>query len=70
VAGESEWGSFPRISHNGTTPSSTRSQASDGIACAGRPITGAWRNGYVELSFAGKWPKESAEGLDNTSSIG
>ena len=28
----------------------------------GRAITGAWRNGYVELSFAGEWPKESRQG--------
>ena len=28
----------------------------------GRTITGTWRNGYVELSFAGKWPKESRQG--------
>jgi hypothetical protein len=27
-----------------------------------RPITGTWRNGYVELSFAGEWPKESGQG--------
>jgi hypothetical protein len=26
------------------------------------PITGTWRNGYVELSFAGDWPKESRQG--------
>jgi hypothetical protein len=25
-------------------------------------ITGTWRNGYVELSFAGGWPKESRNG--------
>ena len=29
-----------------------------------RPITGTWRNGYVELSFAGEWPKESRQGAD------
>jgi hypothetical protein len=28
----------------------------------GRPITGTWRNGYVELSFTGEWPKESRQG--------
>ena len=28
----------------------------------GRAITGTWRNGYVELSFAGEWPKESQQG--------
>ena len=28
----------------------------------GRSITGTWRNGYVELSFAGEWPKESRQG--------
>jgi len=28
----------------------------------GRPITGTWRNGYVELSFGGEWPKESRQG--------
>jgi len=26
------------------------------------PVTGTWRNGYVELSFAGEWPKESRRG--------
>ena len=28
----------------------------------GRAITGTWRDGYVELSFAGEWPKESRQG--------
>jgi len=28
----------------------------------GRAITGTWRDGYVELSFAGEWPKESRNG--------
>jgi hypothetical protein len=28
----------------------------------GRAVTGTWRNGYVELSFAGEWPKESRQG--------
>jgi hypothetical protein len=28
----------------------------------GRAITGTWRNGYVELSFACEWPKESRQG--------
>ncbi len=28
----------------------------------GRSITGTWRNGYVELSFAGEWPPESRKG--------
>lgn len=28
----------------------------------GRPIAGTWRNGYVELSFAGEWPKEYRQG--------
>jgi hypothetical protein len=27
-----------------------------------RAITGTWRNGYVELSFAGEWPKDSRKG--------
>jgi hypothetical protein len=27
-----------------------------------RAITGSWRNGYVELSFAGDWPKEMGRG--------
>lgn len=26
------------------------------------PVTGTWRNGYVELSFAGDWPKGSRQG--------
>ncbi|MGA8152651.1 MAG: hypothetical protein WB952_17000 [Terriglobales bacterium] len=30
-----------------------------GESCA---ITGTWRNGYVELSFPGEWPKESRKG--------
>jgi hypothetical protein len=28
----------------------------------GLAITGTWRNGYVELSFAGEWPKDSRQG--------
>jgi hypothetical protein len=28
----------------------------------GRPISGTWRNGYAELSFAGEWPKGSRNG--------
>ncbi len=28
----------------------------------GRAISGTWRNGYVELSFAAEWPKESRQG--------
>jgi len=28
----------------------------------GRAITGTWRNGYVDLSFAGEWPKDSGQG--------
>ena len=28
----------------------------------GRAVIGTWRNGYVELSFAGEWPKESRQG--------
>jgi hypothetical protein len=27
-----------------------------------RVISGTWRNGYVELAFAGEWPKESRQG--------
>ena len=27
-----------------------------------RAVTGTWRNGYVELSFAGEWPKDSRRG--------
>ena len=27
-----------------------------------RAISGTWRNGYVELRFAGEWPKESRQG--------
>ena len=29
---------------------------------ADRAISGTWRNGYVELAFAGEWPKESRQG--------
>jgi hypothetical protein len=28
----------------------------------GRAIIGTWRAGYVELSFAGEWPKDSRQG--------
>jgi len=28
----------------------------------GRAIRGTWRNGYVELSFAGEWPTDSRQG--------
>jgi hypothetical protein len=28
----------------------------------GRAVTGTWREGYVELSFPGEWPKESPQG--------
>jgi hypothetical protein len=28
----------------------------------GRTVTGAWRNGYFELSFPGEWPKEAGIG--------
>ena len=27
------------------------------------PVTGSWRNGYVELAFAGEWPKDSRQGV-------
>jgi hypothetical protein len=27
-----------------------------------RPGTGTWRDGYIELSFAGEWPKDSRQG--------
>lgn len=26
------------------------------------PVAGTWRNGYVEISFAGEWPKEAPQG--------
>jgi hypothetical protein len=29
----------------------------------GRPVTGTWRDGYVELSFPAEWPKESRQGV-------
>src|SRR6202011_3495119 len=28
----------------------------------GCSVTGTWREGYVELSFAGEWPKEARQG--------
>jgi hypothetical protein len=28
----------------------------------GRALAGTWRNGYVELSFAGDWPAEMRKG--------
>ena len=27
-----------------------------------RPVSGTWREGYLELSFAGEWPKDSRQG--------
>ena len=27
-----------------------------------RPVTGTWREGYVELSFPGEWPKDAGDG--------
>jgi hypothetical protein len=26
------------------------------------PVTGTWRDGYVELSFTGEWPKDAGAG--------
>jgi len=26
------------------------------------PVTGTWRNGYVELAFDGQWPQEARQG--------
>jgi hypothetical protein len=28
----------------------------------GSDVAGSWRNGYVELSFSGEWPKDSRQG--------
>jgi hypothetical protein len=33
-----------------------------GLLGEDRAVTGTWRNGYVELSFAGEWPKDSPRG--------
>jgi hypothetical protein len=33
-----------------------------GLLGEDRAVTGIWRNGYVELSFAGEWPKDSPRG--------
>ena len=33
-----------------------------GLLGESRSINGTWRNGYVELSFAGEWPNESRLG--------
>lgn len=33
-----------------------------GALGAERPVTGTWRNGYVELSFTGEWPKDAGIG--------
>ena len=27
------------------------------------PVTGTWRDGYVELSFPGEWPKDAGAGV-------
>jgi hypothetical protein len=35
----------------------------------GRAITGTWRNGYIELSFSGEWPKESPRGAPGPVSV-
>ncbi|MDP8979336.1 MAG: hypothetical protein M3O35_01955, partial [Acidobacteriota bacterium] len=28
----------------------------------GRPVSGTWRNGYIELSFPGEWPSQAGQG--------
>jgi hypothetical protein len=33
-----------------------------GVLGENRAVTGTWREGYVELSFAGEWPKDAPEG--------
>jgi hypothetical protein len=33
-----------------------------GALGADRPVTGTWREGYVELTFTGEWPKERGIG--------
>ncbi len=33
-----------------------------GLLGQGRAVTGTWRNGYVELSFPGEWPKRAGNG--------
>jgi hypothetical protein len=34
------------------------------------PVTGTWRDGYVELSFTGEWPKESGGGTAGPAATG
>jgi len=34
-----------------------------------RAISGTWRNGYVELSFQGEWPKESRKGAPGPANV-
>jgi hypothetical protein len=31
-----------------------------------QPISGTWRNGYIELSFSGTWPEEKPGPVDAT----
>ena len=34
-----------------------------------RPVTGTWRNGYVELSFPGQWPAETGNGRPGPATV-
>jgi len=48
-----------KLTREGNKVSGTWSGAL-GQACA---VTGTWRGGYLELSFAGEWPKDSGLGM-------
>ena len=47
-----------KLSRDGTQVTGTWSGAF-GQDC---PVTGTWRDGYVELSFPGEWPKDAGSG--------
>ncbi len=47
-----------KLSREGNKVSGTWS----GSLGEGRPVTGTWRNGYVELAFPGEWPSQAGQG--------
>jgi hypothetical protein len=47
-----------QLQRQGTVLSGTWS----GALGSNSPVTGTWRDGYVELSFPGEWPKDAGQG--------
>ncbi len=46
-----------RLRRDGNTLSGTWSSVSGGLG-DDRPVTGTWRDGYVELTFEAQWPQQ------------